>query len=332
MSRPSGHLPSAMLTPLAAVVATLGGTRDAWRRIRRRSPRAWRRPGRHRAGALIAAIAVALLGVPRARAVELDTVFGKAAAKPPLAARDVLDRAMRQLFGAPSLMVVTAQRMRDGEEPSISQFRVLRHQVEDSTRIMIESLAPTSIRGTRILQIQEGSGAISSFLSVRSTDGERVQTNLRLADPFLCTWYEIPEGERLSPAAAMVDEELLAHIVEDVDGERIHRIMTRPLASRGYDRVEYAISERDFAILQYIHYLRREDVQPTLIARVERQNLVELDGRMLPRVLEYEDRTDGSRIIATLEHMQMPSDIPESLFQPRAFHRLGLDTYFAPGQ
>jgi hypothetical protein len=286
---------------------------------------------RRRLRAWLGVLALGLLCVPHAGAVELEDVLGKPPANPPLSAKEVLDRAMQQLFGVPSIMNVVAERTRgDGTEPSVSQFRVMRHQANASTRILIESLAPPSIRGTRILQIEERDGTISSFLSVRSTDGERVQANLRLADPFLFTWYEIPDEEQASPLAGIVDEEILAHVVVELDGERVHRIMTRPLASRGYDRVEYAIAERDFAILEYVHYLRRDDGEPTLIARAKRASFMQIDGRALPSVLEYEDRSDGSRIKATLQHMPMPSNVPESLFQPRAFHRLGLDPYFEP--
>ena len=281
--------------------------------------------------ALAAVLGLALGIVPRVSAVELDAIYGAQPDQPRPSAKEVLTRALDQLFGVPSLMAVIAERTRAGTEPSMSQFRVARHKPSTGTRVLIESLEPASIRGTRILQIEENDGDITSFLSVRSTDGERVQTNLRLADPFLCTWYEITEDERESKLGAMMQEELLGHLMDEIDGESVHRIVTRPVASRGYDRVEYAIAAKDFAILEYIHYLRRGDIEPTLIARVRRQDLVQLQGRVLPALIRYEDRSDGSLITAKLQHMQMPADVPDSLFQPRSFHRLSLDPYFGAG-
>jgi hypothetical protein len=205
-------------------------------------------------------------------------------------------------------------------------FRVLRRSVNGSLRILTESLEPESIAGTRVLQVERPDGIEQTYAYVRSLGREPFETTFRLADPFLCTWFE--QTDR-SPSAELIGmggrHEILARRPDVLDGERVQRITVRPMIERGYDRIELAIAERDFAILEYLHYVAPGDREASLIARADRSDMILLDKHVLPERIRYEDRVNGDVIAVTIRHATLPRQIPNILFEPRSFHRARTD-------
>jgi hypothetical protein len=146
-----------------------------------------------------------------------------------------------------------------------------------------------------------------------------------MADPFLCTWYE-----GLTSAAQMAlrkqsEYEVLSRRMDELDGEPVHRVLIRPLASRGFDRVELAVAVRDFAILEYRNFLEPKDTEPSLVARTARVAMVAMDGHLLPTRMRYEDRATDTRIDVELIHTPLPTEMPAAMFEPRSFHRVRID-------
>ena len=119
--------------------------------------------------------------------------------------------------------------------------------------------------------------------------------------------------------------EILARRMDQIDGEPVHRVLVRTIDASGYDRVELAIAERDFAILESRHYLNPGDAEPLLIARVPRAGMITLNGRTLPGRMTYDDRATKIQIAVTIKHEELSSTLPVSLFDPRSFHRVPVD-------
>ena len=262
----------------------------------------------------------------QAPAAELKDLYPEAAAGGALApAREAVGRAFENLFGLSSIMSVVHQRTGADGQTTRSQFRVLRRQMDGSRRILTESLAPSEIEGTRVLQIDRPDGTQENYAFVRTLNREPFRTQYRMADPFLCTWYEGITAPSQMALRAQSEYEVLSRRIDELDGETVYRVLIRPMASRGFDRVELAIATRDFAILEYRNYLEPKDTEPTLIARTARVAMVAMDGHLLPTRMRYEDRATDSRIDVELTHQLLPPEMPSAMFEPRSFHRVRID-------
>jgi len=259
-------------------------------------------------------------------AAELTEIFQPTTKPNTLSADQVVDRAFANLFVPDFMMSIETVRTNPAGQRERAVFRVLRRVVNGSLRILTESLEPESIAGTRVLQVERPDGIEQTYAFVRSLGREPFETTYRLADPFLCTWFE---QEGIAPTEAGVDfggrHEVLARRPDEVSGERVQRITVRPMIARGYDRIELVIADRDFAILEYLHYVGASDLEPSLIARADRKDMITLDGHVLPSMIRYEDRLSRDVILVTIEHAQLPPEIPNILFEPRSFHRARTD-------
>ena len=273
---------------------------------------------------ICAALVLTLAGT--APAVELKDLYPEAAQGPaPVPAREVVNRAFENLFGLSTMMSVVHLRTGADGQTTRSQFRVLRRQMDGSRRILTESLAPQEIEGTRVLQIDRIDGTQENYAFVRTLNREPFRTQYRMADPFLCTWYEGVTAPSQMALRAQSEYEILSRRMDEVDGESVHRVMIRPMASRGFDRVELAIAARDFAILEYRNFLESKDTEPSLVARTARVAMVAMDGHLLPTRMRYEDRATDSRIDVELTHAPLPTEMPAAMFEPRSFHRVRID-------
>ncbi len=262
----------------------------------------------------------------QARAAELRDLYPEGSGAASLApAREVVGKAFENLFGLSSIMSVVHQRTGADGQTTRSQFRVLRRQMDGSRRILTESLAPSEIEGTRVLQIDRSDGTQENYAFVRTLNREPFRTQYRMADPFLCTWYEGVTAPGQMALRAQSEYEILSRRLDEFDGEPVHRVLIRPMASRGFDRVELAIAVRDYAILEYRNFLEPKDTEPSLVARTARVAMVAMDGHLLPTRMRYEDRATDSRIDVELTHQPLPPEMPSAMFEPRSFHRVRID-------
>ncbi len=259
-------------------------------------------------------------------AAELRDLYPEAAQAAALTpAREVVNRAFENLFGLSSITSIVHQRTGADGQTTRSQFRVLRRQMDGSRRILTESLAPAEIEGTRVLQIDRTDGTQENYAFVRTLNREPFRTQYRMADPFLCTWYEGITAPSQMALRAQSEYEVISRRMDEVDGEPVHRVMIRPMASRGFDRVELAIAVRDYAILEYRNFLEPKDTEPSLIARTARVAMVAMEGHLLPTRMRYEDRATDTRIDVELTHTPLPASMPAAMFEPRSFHRVRVD-------
>lgn len=269
--------------------------------------------------------AVGLLLGSTAHARDLGNLFDSPARVRLPPAKEMVESAFLNVFAPDSVMMIETVRTKAEGGTENAKFRVLRRSVNGTLRVLTESLAPETVAGTRVLQIEQLDGMETTFAFVRSLGREPFETTFRLADPFLCTWYEKDPPTGGPDMQAMGRHEILARRPDRIADEPVQRVMIRPFVARGYDRIELAIAESDYAILEYVHFLNPEDTTPSLIATADRKDMVEVGGRVVPRILRYDDRLLGDRVVVTVEHAPLPTDFPNLLFEPRSFHRARTD-------
>jgi len=274
---------------------------------------------------LALALALPMLGGQPAAAVELRELFAPDQTPKTASAAEMLERAYANLFGKPSVMSIeTVRTTASGEVIQRASFRVLRRSASDGTRmILTETLAPAAIAGTRVLQIEHPRGDDEAHAFLPSTDMPPMETSYRMSDPFLCTLYDRAQaGARGAPQENATSYEIIGNQPLDLFGERVHVITLRSLLPGGFERTELTIADSDYAILEYQYFTSATDPDAAVIARARRADMVDVDGRVLPRALLYEDFTTGEEISVRVEHAALPASVPNMIFDPRMFHRV----------
>ena len=226
------------------------------------------------------------------------------------------------------LWIETARRAQDGREER-SRFLVFQRMNGDARESLTVNLDADGKRG-RVLQIDRLGTATKTYVFADSVERTPpVATPFRLADPFLCNFYDPGEGAATGAPETPRAVEVLAKIDGKVDGEDVRWLTVRWLGSQGYDRVELAVARQDSAILEYRHYLEAGDKSPSMIAKASRSDMVELAGRVVPKKLSYRDLEAREDISVDIQHLALPEDLPAGSFEPNAFHLVDLAPYLA---
>jgi hypothetical protein len=237
---------------------------------------------------------------------------------------DLLDGAYRNLFGAGSMLwIETTRRGREGVERS--RFLVFQRLSDDARESLTVNLDAGGKKRGRILQIDRLGAQTKTYVFAESTErSDPAPTPFRLADPFLCNFYDPREGVAPGTPEPARSVEVLGKGDGTVDGEDVHVLTVRWLGSQGYDRVELAVSKQDSAILEYRHFLEAGDKNPSMIARASRSDMIDVGGRIVPKKLSYRDLEAREDITVVLQHRPLPQDLPATSFEPNAFHLVDL--------
>ena len=82
-----------------------------------------------------------------------------------------------------------------------------------------------------------------------------------------------------------------------IDGELTYLVTIAPLYESGYDRADYFVAVKDYALLQ-VRYYRRGALEPYKFLHARREWMEEYDGHVLPRRIDIVDRsTDTETVI-----------------------------------
>lgn len=242
---------------------------------------------------------------------------------------ELTDAAYRNLFGAGSMLwIETARRGSSGSEER-SRFLVFQRLSGDARESLTINLDDGGARKRgRVLQIDRPGLETKTYVSTDTPGPERmapVATRFRLADPFLCNFYDPNEAVSAGGTTEIPRTvEVLGRTHDTVDGEDVHLLTVRWLGSQGYDRVELAVAKRDYAILEYRHYLERSDTRPSMIVKAARSDMIDVAGRVVPKKLTYRDLDSRETISVAIEHRPLPDALPASSFDPKAFHMVDL--------
>jgi hypothetical protein len=273
-------------------------------------------------------LACALAGAPtpllaQDQSIDLGEVLSAQASQRAPDGSEILSRALGNLYGFDASIAVSVQRRsRSSGAVSNSEFLLQRSSNQGALRVLVVSLRPADVRGTRVLQVRSPEGREETYAFLPAMGGDPMPTNYRLAEPFLGTWREVSEDESSLLAGAPADYEVLGLEPRSNGSEPTYLLTVRPLVVRGYDWAELVIARSDYAILEQRQYFMTRET-PALTYSAPRDAMVRFGERVVPTRVRYTDQSDNSEIEVQIRHAPLPSD-SEALFLPRTFHRIPL--------
>jgi len=256
----------------------------------------------------------ALLAAAPARAWDVADLFTPRSPLELPAAAALLERAREKLLGGDGEQRIRITRKTRAGDVERQSFVVRRQVVAGSRRVVTEEIGGGQSAG-RVLQIEQAGGEVEAWAFLRATRAAPFPTSFRLADPFLCTWYDSATAET-SPGTTQI----VARRPGAIQGERVQWLTVQPGELRRFHHSELAIAERDSAILEYRHFEREGDVAPALIVRLPRSRMVELGEHVLPGLVLYGDPERGETIRVDIEHAPLAPDLGPEAFSPESFH------------
>lgn len=272
-------------------------------------------------GAFGVVLATLLVAALPARAWDVADLFQRGAPLEQPAATALLDRARENLYGADGERTVEITREDRAGRVERQTFVVLQRTIGQTRRIVTEQLGVKGPASGRVLQIEEPGGETRAYAFVRAPGARPFPTTFRLADPFLCTWYDSAEAGAEPPPGAT---QILSRRPGRIRTDRVHWLTVEPAALRRFHHSELAIADSDGAILQYRHFERQNDAKPALVVRLPRARMVERDGRVLPESIVYEYGT-GEKIRIEIEHRPLRPELGVDAFSPERFHMAPLE-------
>ena len=140
------------------------------------------------------------------------------------------------------------------------------------------------------------SALVSSGFDATST--WRVSTTHR-DDAFLGSDLTYEDFERRYPEA--FDPKLAGEV--DVEGEPAYLLDCRPLTRVAYERVEFVVAKRDFALLEIREY--RDGIEgPARVMRALRADMIDVGGHVLATRLEFTSPWKATRTEVILRHLR----------------------------
>jgi len=245
-----------------------------------------------------------------------------------MSAEEILRRALDNLFGFDTALVLDIARRTSEGSLERTQFMIQRSHRAGARRMLAVSTRPAE--GNRVLQVEYDDGREEIFAFVPGLTDSPMRTDYRLAEPFLATWYEIGANEPPPEMRMLAEYEVLAFAPTQTGGEDAYKLTLHSVVPRGYDRTEVLIARSDYALLEQRHYYEGSPT-PALIAVSARADMVRYGDHTLPQRITYQDRTENSTIEVKIRHTPLVED-SDDLFFPNTFHRAPLSTDALPAE
>lgn len=109
------------------------------------------------------------------------------------------------------------------------------------------------------------------------------------------------------------DYEIVGRTSDRIDGELVYVITVQPLRVSGYDRTDYFISARDYAIL-HIRFYQHGATEPYKLAWARREWMQYYDNRVLPRRMDFIDRSLKTETTIFFDDRRVDPSLPSSRF------------------
>ena len=257
-------------------------------------------------------------------ALDLDEVFPVARPNQAEAtAQVVVADAFANLFDFEGAARVESTQQATSGRAQRSVFEIYRKSLRAGERRVLIVTADPEVPAQRIRMLEVSlSGTPSrTRVFIPRIRPEPMNTSYRITDPFLGTSSNLPAEEVRADLVALARAyEIVARESGDLEGEPVDRITIRPLAARRVERVELWLARDAPLILEYRYY-EGDDPAPARVVRVPRAEMVAFAGRVLPGLMLYEDRLDGTVTRLELRYAALPPELGEAPFLESSFHR-----------
>lgn len=225
-------------------------------------------------------------------------------------AREVLQRAFDNFYGCD--LQETVEFSVTGQNGKVFRFEAerLRKRIDGRVHDVFSVRGGTDRREFRSLRIQGQNGDsddifayVPELLRVRRVNSARrgdafFGSHLSLSD------LEVQYVERM---------EFVARATGQVNGEPVYIVTTQPLYESGYDRADFFVAMRDYALLE-IRFYRPGKEQAFKVAHMPRETTERSNGHTLPARMVFEHLPTGTQTEIRFHERLVNPELDDSMF------------------
>ncbi len=172
---------------------------------------------------------------------------------------------------------------------------------------------PEYLRGTKLLMIENHERGDDFFLYLRSQKKIRRISTAQKRDAFMGTDLSYEDMER----RYVDDYEVELRRDTRVTGEGVYVVRGTPRYRSSYAWADFFIAKSDHALLE-VRYYRKDDKTPWKIQRTPRLGLVQMNGHLVPTILEMVNTARNSRTEVRFERIRVNPPLRDTLFTTAA--------------
>lgn len=260
----------------------------------------------------LCALVGALLASPAARAAApIEDAFPTAdpgTLREP--ARKVLERAFENLYGCDLEQEIELTTRSAGSPVRNHKLRVLRKTIDGRAHVLVRFVTANDYWDMRVLKIENRDRSDDHFIWVPSLRRIRRFTSVQQADQFQGTDLTLQDLE-----VKRADRfEIVGRAFSVLRGEPVQVLTVEPLTDLGYRRSIMYVSQRDYATLEVHYYRDTGGNRPYKVARAPREDMLVMDGHVLPQRWIFTDYQHGTETEARWRHLQVVTGLDDELF------------------
>jgi hypothetical protein len=225
-------------------------------------------------------------------------------------ARELLDRAFRNLYDADFIQVIQiTSRNRAGRELS-RRLQITRKQTDGPGRTLLRFLDPPDLRGTSLLVFQKESRHDDVFLYLPAFERTRRISSAQRSDAFFGTdfTYEDLEPKHVQEYTVRA---LGPELAPGGQSYRLVEAQPRSPDASQYERTIYVIDPHTNVVIR-TEYYRKDSLWKRL--ETDPSSIEEVDDRHLPFRAQMSNVRTGTVTLIQTESYELRRGIPDSLF------------------
>jgi hypothetical protein len=224
-------------------------------------------------------------------------------------AREVIERAFENFYQCDLHADLDFVVRRGGVTVLQYETELLRKYVRGMANELFYFEGDGDRRGIRVLRIEQRDRADDAFVYLPELQRIRRVVMAQHADKLMGMEVTLEDLE-----IQRVDKfEIVGRSYSALDGEPVHVVTLKRLLESAYDRVDFFIAARDYAMLE-VRYYRRGMLEPYKTTRMSRAWMEYYPHRVLPKRIDFLDRDAGTETTLLFRRREVDPELSASRF------------------
>jgi hypothetical protein len=234
-------------------------------------------------------------------------------APPVPSARQVIQRAFENFYYFDLHADIDFEVRRAGRVVLDYRTELLRKFIDGRAHELFYFEGSGDMRGRRVLRIEGDGRADDAFVYLPALRRIRRYVTAQRADKLvgMDVTLEDLEIQRLESF------EILGRAFAAVEGEPAHIVTMKRLAGTGYDRVDFFVAARDYAMLE-VRFYRAGALEPYKVTHMSRAWMESYDDRVLPKRIDFEDLSAGTETTLVFRRREVNPELSAAPFSTRS--------------
>jgi hypothetical protein len=234
-------------------------------------------------------------------------------APPVPSARQVIERAFENFYYCDLHADIDFVVRQAGRVVLEYQTELLRKFIDGRAHELFYFEGDGDLRGRRVLRIEGSGRADDAFVYLPQLRRIRRLVTAQRADRVVGMDVTLEDLE----VQRLANFEILGRAFAAVDGEPAHIVTMKRLLETAYDRVDFFVAAKDYAMLE-VRFYREGALEPYKVTHMDRASMESYGDRVLPKRIDFEDLSAGTDTTLVFTRREVDPDLSAAPFSTRS--------------